>query len=149
MFQFPAFACTVLCIQTAIRRRFRIQTPLDHRLFAGSPGHFGGYTVFLRLCTPSHPPYTLCCLTTLILHRPLSDPQPPPARLHRPEAPLDPTEDQHSINMQPSTSRVTGFLLPGHARSPSPPVARLNHPVACATRPFQTAPGRYQLQTRP
>jgi hypothetical protein len=48
---------------------FPIQTSPDHSLFAGSPEHFGGYTVFLRLCTPSHPPYTLSSLTTLTLNR--------------------------------------------------------------------------------
>gem|GEM_PF-3696535 len=49
--------------------RFRIQIPPDQSSFASSPEHFGGYTVFLRLCMPSHPPYTLSSLTTLTVNR--------------------------------------------------------------------------------
>jgi hypothetical protein len=49
--------------------RCRIQIPPDHRLFASFPEHFGGYAVFLRLCMPSHPPYTLSSLTTLTINR--------------------------------------------------------------------------------
>lgn len=79
MFQFPRFACTTLCIQVAIpfRVRFRIQTSPDHRLLASFPEHFGGCTVFHRLCTPSHPPYTLSSLTTLTKDRPLKAVKPP------------------------------------------------------------------------
>ena len=47
-----------------------IQISPDQRLFASFPEHFGGYTVFLRLCMPSHPPYTLSSLTTLTKDRP-------------------------------------------------------------------------------
>ena len=51
------------------KMRCRIQISPDHHSFASSPEHFGGYTVFLRLCMPSHPPYTLSSLTTLTLDR--------------------------------------------------------------------------------
>jgi hypothetical protein len=54
--------------------RCRIQISPDHCSFASSPEHFGGYTVFLRLCMPSHPPYTLSSLTTLISNRSTSTP---------------------------------------------------------------------------
>ena len=54
--------------------RYRIQISPDHSLFANSPEHFGGYTVFLRLCTPSHPPYTLSSLTTLTKDRSTATP---------------------------------------------------------------------------
>jgi hypothetical protein len=47
-----------------------IQISPDQRLFTSFPEHFGGYTVFLRLCMPSHPPYTLSSLTTLTKDRP-------------------------------------------------------------------------------
>jgi hypothetical protein len=56
------------------KMRCRIQTSPDHSLFTSSPEHFGGYTVFLRLCTPSHPPHTLSSLTTLTLNRSTADP---------------------------------------------------------------------------
>src|SRR5215475_12248862 len=51
------------------KMRCRIQISPDHSSFASSPEHFGGYTVFLRLCMPSHPPYTLSSLTTLTRNR--------------------------------------------------------------------------------
>ena len=61
--------------------RCRIQKSPDHSLFTSSPEHIGGYAVFLRLCTPSHPPYTLSSLTTLTENRP------PPTREGRQNRP--------------------------------------------------------------
>ena len=54
--------------------RCRIQKSPDHSLFTSFPEHIGGYTVFLRLCTPSHPPYTLSSLTTLTRNRSTATP---------------------------------------------------------------------------
>jgi len=56
------------------KMRCRIQTSPDQSSFASSPEHFGGYAVFLRLCMPSHPPYTLSSLTTLTINRSTSAP---------------------------------------------------------------------------
>lgn len=53
---------------------FLIRISPDRRLLASFPEHFGGCTVLHRLCTPSHPPYTLSSLTTLTEDRPPTKP---------------------------------------------------------------------------
>jgi hypothetical protein len=70
MVQFPWFACTVLCIQTAIhslrREGFPIRTSPDQSLLGGSPRLFAAYHVLRRFSMPRHPPFALTLLCTFV-----------------------------------------------------------------------------------
>ena len=66
MFQFSAFAPSLLCIQSEVtskRPGFPIRKSADQRPFAGSPQLIAGCHVLHRLSLPRHPPHALIRLT--------------------------------------------------------------------------------------
>lgn len=132
MFQFPAFALPVLCIQTGVgpcpcelNPGCPIRRSPDQSLFGGSSELIAAYNVLHRLRTPRHPPYALTSLTTFMK----SCDQAAPISTERERSPADYAEGfrrRPELRARLDTSTPT-YELVKQRRRPRPPT-RLRGP---------------------